>query len=178
MPPTRLGGTQTRFPTTTSSSRSGVSRVATWLAISRVFHFRTPLSSCAADYAHLRSHSGPGAGDAMLGCPTGFEFQLQPEIFRTLVLERLRLPLNVTEETCSCGAALDILGRHRAACHCSGLLKRRAKCPERTLARVCREAGASVRFNAKLRDMNVPVPANDESVGVWPAPPPWRPVGR
>ena len=61
-----------------------------------------------------------------------------------------------------CGAALDTLGRHRAACPRSGLLKIRAKGPERTLARVCREAGASVRFNAKLRDMNVPVSVNDE----------------
>ena len=33
---------------------------------------------------------------------------------------------------------------------------------ERTLARVCREAGASVRFNVKLRDMYVVVPTNDE----------------
>ena len=36
--------------------------------------------SCSADQAHLRSHSGPRAGDAMLGCPTRFEFQLQPEL--------------------------------------------------------------------------------------------------
>ena len=33
---------------------------------------------------------------------------------------------------------------------------------ERTLARICREAGASVRCNAKLVDMNVAVHANDE----------------
>ena len=33
---------------------------------------------------------------------------------------------------------------------------------ERTLARVCREAGATVRCNAKLRDMNVRVHATDE----------------
>ena len=33
---------------------------------------------------------------------------------------------------------------------------------ERTLARVCREAGASVRINTKLRDMNLSVPATDE----------------
>ena len=34
--------------------------------------------------------------------------------------------------------------------------------PERTLARVCREAGATVRRNTKLRDMNVAVAAEDE----------------
>ena len=33
---------------------------------------------------------------------------------------------------------------------------------ERTLSRVCREAGATVRTNTKLRDMNLSVPATDE----------------
>ena len=33
---------------------------------------------------------------------------------------------------------------------------------ERTLARICREAGATVRCNVKLRDMNVRVHATDE----------------
>ena len=44
----------------------------------------------------------------------------------------------------------------------SGLLRSRALPTERTLARVCREAGATVRLNAKLRDMNIDVPATDE----------------
>ena len=34
--------------------------------------------------------------------------------------------------------------------------------PEKTLASVCREAGATVRCNAKLREMNVEVAATDE----------------
>ena len=38
----------------------------------------------------------------------------------------------------------------------------RAVGPERTLARVCREAGATVSCNTKLRDMNVAVAAEDE----------------
>ena len=58
--------------------------------------------------------------------------------------------------------ALDVFGRHRAACPRSGRLRTRAVGPERTLARVCREAGATVRMNTKLRDMNVAVEANDE----------------
>ena len=42
-------------------------------------------------------------------------------------------------------------------------MKTKALAPERTLARVCREAGATVRFNAKLRDMNLlSVDADDE----------------
>ena len=53
-------------------------------------------------------------------------------------------------------------GRHRAACPCSGRLRSRALAPERTIAGVCREAGATVRCNAKLREMNVDVAASDE----------------
>ena len=48
------------------------------------------------------------------------------------------------------------------ACNRSGRLKKRALAPERTLARVCREAGATARCNAKLCDMNLAVAANDD----------------
>ena len=65
--------------------------------------------SCAADQAQLRSHSGP---DSVPRVSHQLEFQLHPGIFRTLSLERLRLPLYVTEARCECGARL---GRHRAA---------------------------------------------------------------
>ena len=34
--------------------------------------------------------------------------------------------------------------------------------PEKTLARICREAGATVRCNAKLRDMDIAVSAQDK----------------
>ena len=67
------------------------------------------------------------------------------------------LPLLLTESTCECGAALDRCGRHRAACPRSGKLKYRPTAPERTLARVCREAGATVRTHVKLRDLNTTV---------------------
>ena len=118
--------------------------------------------SVAADQAHLRSHSGPGSSDVLLGCPTSLEFEVQPEVFRTLVLERLRLPLHITEAKCVCGVSLDKRGRHRASCPRSGRLRTRATPTERTLARVCREGGATVRVNTKLRDMNVVVRVDDE----------------
>ena len=124
------------------------------------YHYRETVvlvQSCAADQAHLRSHSGPGSADVFLGCPTGFEFQLQLVVFRTLALERLRLPLQLSEAACVCGARLDTRGRHRAACPRSGLLRIRATPTERTLAKVCREAGATVRCNTKLRDLNIGV---------------------
>ena len=116
--------------------------------------------SCAADQAHLRSHSGPGASDALSVCPSKQEYRIEAGLFRTLILERLRLPLQVTEKVC--GTMLDSTGRHRAACNRSGRQKKRALAPERTLARVCREAGATVRCNAKLCDMNLAVAANDD----------------
>ena len=60
-----------------------------------------------------------------------------------------------------CHSVLDARGRHRAACTLSGRVKKRATPIERVLARVCREAGARVRFDAYLRDMNVDVAASD-----------------
>ena len=87
--------------------------------------------------AHLRSHSGAGCAG------TGV---------RTAIFSA---PL-VTEARCECGAGLDQRGRHRLA----------GSATERTLARVCCEAGASVRCNANLRDMNIAVPASDERIEV------------
>ena len=89
------------------------------------------------------------------------EFKIDLVLFRVLVLERLRVPLLVTKARCECGAAWI----PRAATGQRHTLEDSAR--ERlhqngTLARVCREAGASVRCNAKLVDMNVAVRANDE----------------
>ncbi len=119
-------------------------------------HFRENVvlaQSSAGNQAHLRSHSGHGSSSVLCGCPTSPEFQIQPSLFRTIVLERLRLPLQITEAVCECGAWLDRCGRHRAACPRSGRLRSRAVATETTLARVCREPGATVRRNVKLRDM-------------------------
>ena len=128
------------------------------------YHFRKVIvlrQSCPANQAHLRSHSGAGSSQVLLGCPTKLEFRIAPDLFRTVILERLRLPLFVFEVRCECGYLVDGQGRHRTTCFHSGRLRTRASAPERTLARVCREAGASVRFNAKLLNMNIAVPAND-----------------
>ena len=100
--------------------------------------------SCAAEQAHLRSHSGAESSDVLCGCPMGPEFKILPTLFRTVVCERLRLPLQLTDSRCECGAALDKCGRHRGACPRSGRSKCRATAPERTLARVCHEAGGMV----------------------------------
>ena len=108
--------------------------------------------SCAADQAHLRSHSGPCASLVLCGSPTSPEFTVKPHLFRTIILERLWLPLMITDARCECRGVLDVRGQHRAARPRSGRLRSRAVPTERTLARVCREAGATVRCNAKLRE--------------------------
>ena len=143
-------------------------RVAPLLAM-RLFRVPLPgnhgvVSVIAADQAHLRLHSGPGAGSLFHGSPTQMEYQVQPLLFRTLLLERMKLPLQITEARCECGSQLDKLGPHRGACPRSGRLRSSSLPIERTLARVCREAGASVRCNCRLLDMNVTVRADDERV--------------
>ena len=116
----------------------------------------------AARQAHLRSHSGHNSGCALSHAPTTPEFTIQPHLFQVLLRERLRLPLFLTESTCSgCHEPLDPLGHHRAACSHSGRIQRRATPIERVIARICREAGARVKFNALLRDMNVRVASSD-----------------
>ena len=53
----------------------------------------------AAARAHLRSHSGRNAGAALASVPTAKEFTIPPFLMRVLLLERLRLPLPLTEAT-------------------------------------------------------------------------------
>ena len=79
------------------------------------YHASSPLEHHFRETAHVRSHAGAGASDVLHGAPTGPEFKVEPHLFRTLVLERLRLPLPVTEAFCECGSPLDVWGRHRAA---------------------------------------------------------------
>ena len=128
------------------------------------FRKRSILSvRAAAGQAHLRSHSGANASAALAHAPTAPEYTIPPHLFRVLLLERLQLPLPVSEAKCNgCHAPLDVLGRHRASCTVSGRIRKRATPIERTVARICREAGALVRFNAFLRDMNINVGAADE----------------
>ena len=117
--------------------------------------------SSAADQAHLRSDSGPCAGQVLIGCPASPEFEVKPHLFRTIVRERMRLPL-INEARCECGGSIDCRGRHRRACTRSGRLRSRAVSTEKSLARVRRETGATVRCNPKFRDLIVNVLATDE----------------
>ena len=53
----------------------------------------------ASRQAHLRSHSGRNAGVVFSHAPTTAENTIHPHLFRVLLLERLQLPLPLTEAT-------------------------------------------------------------------------------
>jgi hypothetical protein len=108
-----------------------------------------------AHKACLRSQSGPGAGAALTAVLTSPLLQIEPHLFRTILLRRLRLPLSFVPATCRCRQFLDSFGDHRASCAVSGILVRRAVPMESALARVFREAGGRVRTNVFVRDLNI-----------------------
>ena len=110
-----------------------------------------------------RSHAGPNAAAALSRPPSAPEFVIPPARYRTLILERLQLPLDVTEVTCeTCRAELDTYGRHRAACGHCGRLKTRSVAGEVELARICRKAGAQVQTNMYLQRINFSPPTTHE----------------
>ena len=97
-----------------------------------------------------------------MALPTSPELTLDSASFRVLLLRRLRLPLQLDAATGRCCRRLDSLGDHRAACPRSGVLRARGGALERAAARVCREAGARVVWNALLRDLNLHSARADE----------------
>ena len=84
-------------------------RVAAWLAISRVFLSRVPPPG---DQAHLRSHSGAGASEVLHGAPTSTEFKVEPQLLKTLILERLRLPLDAAANVVLLWTCWEDIGQH------------------------------------------------------------------
>ena len=101
------------------------------------------------------SQSGPLAGVPFHCLPTSHATRLDSEIFRTLLLRRLRLPLPLNARVCRCGRLLDCLGHHRSACAVSGALGRRGFEVEVAVARICREGGARVSINVMVRDLDL-----------------------
>ena len=72
------------------------------------------------------------------------------------------MPLPLTTRRCLCRRSLDLLGDHRAACSNAGVLGARGAVLERAVARMVREAGATVGWNVMLRDLNLDEPVLDE----------------
>ena len=108
-----------------------------------------------AHTALWKSQQGPCAGTHLTALPTLPETKYKPAQLRTLLLRRLRLPLQLAPRTCKCGLPLDQLGDHRAACAGVGVLQTRAVPLEGMWRRVCREAGGRVQRTGLLRDTNL-----------------------
>ena len=64
-----------------------------------------PLMS-RSDQALLRSQSGPFAGMALSAAPTNALSKISPQLFRVLLLRRLRLPLPLCSRACRRGRLL------------------------------------------------------------------------
>ena len=105
--------------------------------------------------ALVEPQTGTLASRVFLALPTAAEFRLDLLSMRVLLLRRLRLPLPLAAATCHCRRVLDVFGDHWAACPRSGLLRPRTVPLERAAACVCREAGATVACNVRIRDFNL-----------------------
>ena len=121
------------------------------------------LSRSRSARAMLRSQSGPGASLFLAAAPTSAETTLSAELFQVAVRRRLRWPLPLTVASCEgCGRPIDEHGDHLSACMRSGRPQIRAGAVEAVVAQICKEAGARVRHNVLVRDLNVAVHASDE----------------
>ena len=109
----------------------------------------------SAERAQMRSQAGPLASVPFVAFPSCRFAQFGSQQFRTLLLRRLHLPLPLSTRYCRCGRPFDCLGHHRAACSVAGILGKRGFPLENAAARVCREAGARVRTNVMVRDMDL-----------------------
>ena len=76
--------------------------------------------------ALLRAQSGPAAGMSLSAVPSSPQTRIESQLFRVLLLRRLRLPLPPASHLCQCGRLLDSFGHHRASCAQAGRVLRRA----------------------------------------------------
>ena len=65
--------------------------------------------------ALLRAQSGPAAGMSLSAVPSSPQTRIESQLFRVLLLRRLRLPLPPASRLCRCGRLLDSFGHHRAS---------------------------------------------------------------
>ena len=82
--------------------------------------------------------------------PSSFLTRIESQLFRVLLLRRLRLLLPPSSSSCRCGRLSDCFGHHRASCAQAGVLGRRG-----FTARICREAGGRVATNRLVRDLDI-----------------------
>ena len=103
---------------------------------------------------NLRSHSGPGASEALSVCPSKPEFCIEAGSFELWSSRDSDCPCRSLKLSANAGSSWT----DKAGTELRVLVPDDAK----RGARVCREAGATVRCNARLRDMNVVVAAHDD----------------
>ena len=103
-----------------------------------------------AEQAMVRSQSGPVASVPFTAMPTSRVTRIASDLFRVLLLRRLRSPLPLCVRSCRCGRLLDVLGHHRAACSTGGALGRRGFAVESAVAQICREGGARVSLKCNV----------------------------
>ena len=156
--------------TTRSPSHRRPWGMATWLAVQRVFrfqhehHFRETVvlaRSCAGDQAHLRSHSGPRGRSSFPWFTCRARVPSATHAFPDTRVGK------VAPSVASDRGQMRMCWPERHFWKTQSRLStfwpvEKAVPTERTLARVCREAGATVTRKVKLRDMNVQVSATDE----------------
>ena len=110
-----------------------------------------------SEKASLRSQSGPGAAAALSAVPSSDVFRISSNLFRVLLLRRLRLPFPPVSRSCRCGRPLDSRGHPGAGCS-RAVLGRRGFAVESAGTRICREAGARVSTNVFVRDLDLAAP--------------------
>ena len=107
-----------------------------------------------SERALLCSQSGPGAGSFLTVPPTNPLVRFDSQIFRVLLLRRLRLPLPCPGVSADVAVSLTNL----AIIVRAGVLGRRGFALESVVARVCREGGVRVTTNMFVRDLDLDVP--------------------
>ena len=122
------------------------------------------------DASLLRSQGGPLASVPFTIFPTDRTCRFDTQLFRILVLRRLRLPLPLTTRWCVCGRPLDNVGHHRAACSVAGILGRRVFPLETAAARIRRGWEAFLRRNSPV---HLQLGVGEDSGHVRPARPGW-----
>ena len=126
--------------------------------VERVFQDAVLMPRLASHEQAAAIQSGPMAGAPLTCVPTSPLLQFHPQLFRILLLRRLRLPFPLTSRVFRCGRQIDPFGHHCPACSRAGVLGRRGHAVESAAARVCREAGARVTTNVMLRDLDLFLP--------------------
>ena len=108
-----------------------------------------------AEQALMRCQSGSLASVSFTTLPVNRVSGVDSQLFRSLLLRRLRLPLPISVRSCRCGRLLDVFGHHWAACATAGVVGRRGFVVESAAAQICLEGGPRVPTNVMVQDQHI-----------------------